>query len=91
MNVKNKDGMSKLVNNSGLRKISERVKKEVVTFEVNAVYGVLQVSRIIDRSERMVRELCARKVLKSHCDKRGYLITGWAIRDYCEGRCELQK
>lgn len=59
---------------------------DVVAFIENAAYTVEQVSKIIHRSTKTVRDMCRRKVIVARMDRGGYLITGWALRAYLENR-----
>jgi len=56
------------------------------TFAENAVYTVFDVSRIIHRHPKTVRSMCRSGRIRAVCDRGGYLITGWSLRAYLEGR-----
>ena len=56
------------------------------TFAENAAYTVGDVSRIIHRHPKTVRALCRSGRIRAVCDRGGYLITGWSLRAYLEGR-----
>lgn len=60
-----------------------------VPFIENAVYNTAQVARIIGRSVRCVRSLCASGAIRAQCDRAGFLITGWSLRNYLEHSCDL--
>jgi len=55
-------------------------------FRENAVYTTEEVADIIHRSVKTVRSLCKRGILRARCDRGGYLVSGWALRAYVEGR-----
>ena len=65
--------------------------RKIVAFVENAVYDVNQTAAILGRSERYVRAICNRGLIRCCKARGGYSITGWAIRAYAEGRCELEK
>ena len=65
---------------------------EAVCFYENAVYTADQVADIIHRHPKTVRDLCRRGIIRARLDRGGYVITGWAIRDYAENRvCVSEK
>ena len=66
-----------------------RDPSEVVPFIDNAVYNTREAARIIQRSERVVRRLCRLGVLAAQADHGGYFITGWRLRAYLDGRCDV--
>lgn len=55
-------------------------------FIEDAVYSVDEVAKILNRNPRTVRDLCRRKLLSARSNGRGYLIGGWAIKEYVSGR-----
>lgn len=55
-------------------------------FIENACYTVEQVSEIIHRHPKTVRDMCKRGVIVARLDRGGYLITGWQLRAYLENR-----
>lgn len=57
------------------------------TFVENGVYSTRDVSEIINRSEKTVRQLCRRGDISARLDRGGYLILGSSLRAYLEGRC----
>lgn len=59
---------------------------DVIQFHENACYTVEHVAKIIHRSHKTVRSMCRRKIIVARMDRGGYLITGWALRAYLEGR-----
>lgn len=60
--------------------------KDVITFSENAIYSTEMAAKIMHRSPKTVRALCKRGCIRSQMDRGGYLITGWAIREYAENR-----
>lgn len=64
--------------------------RKVVPFVENALYDVKQVAAIMGRSQKYVRNICHRGVILCKRERGGYTISGWAIRQYAEGRCELE-
>ncbi len=65
--------------------------RKVVPFVENAIYDVVQTAEICHRSTRVIRALCNTGRLRARRDRGGFLITGYAIRDYVECRCELKQ
>ncbi len=64
-------------------------KATPVMFFENAVYGTAAAAEILGRCDKTIRKLCDSGRLKGVKDKRGWLISGWSIREYVEGRCTL--
>lgn len=65
-----------------------------VPFRENEVYTTEMAAAILHRSEKTVRSMCKRGIIRAQQDRGGYFITGWAIREYAEGRYvveDLQK
>lgn len=60
-----------------------------VQFVENAVYNSEQAAAIIGRSVETIRALCRSGDIRARLDRAGFLITGWAIRNYVECRCDL--
>ena len=60
-----------------------------VPFDLNVIYNVDDVARILDMHPQTVRQLCKSRRILSVSGRSGYRITGWQIRDYAEGRCVL--
>lgn len=65
------------------------VGRKVVPFIENACYDVKQVARILNRSEKYVRNACNQQLIHARKERAGYLISGWQIRQFIEGRCEI--
>ena len=61
-----------------------------IPFELNVIYNVDDVARILDMHPQTVRALCKNGRIPSAVARGGYRVTGWQIRDYCEGRCNLK-
>lgn len=61
-------------------------KFNVVPFLENAVYTTEQAAAILQRCPKTIRFLCRRGSIRSRIDRGGYLITGWALREYLENR-----
>ena len=59
---------------------------EPVRFHENCCYTVEQVSEIIHRHPKTIRQMCKRGVIAARCDRGGFMITGWALRAYLECR-----
>ena len=59
--------------------------KSVPFFE-NEVYTTERAAAILHRCPKTVRELCKSGAIRARRDRGGYMITGWAIREYAEGR-----
>lgn len=64
--------------------------RKIVPFVENALYDVKQVAAIMGRSQKYVRNICHRGVIRCRRERGGYTISGWAIRQYAEGCCELE-
>ena len=63
---------------------------EVIQFFENAVYTTKQAAKILQRNPKTIREMCSRGRIPAKMDRGGYMITGWAIRAYAEGRLEVR-
>ena len=63
---------------------------EVIPFYENAVYTTKQAAKILQRNTKTIREMCSRGRIPARMDRGGYMITGWAIRAYAEGRLEVR-
>lgn len=61
-------------------------KFESVPFRENEIYTTEMAGKILHRHPKTVREMCKRGILRARLDRGGYIITGWAIREYAEGR-----
>ncbi len=57
-----------------------------VPFQENEIYTVERTAAILHRCTKTVRDMCKRGVIRAQLDRGGYLITGWAIREYAENR-----
>ena len=60
-----------------------------IPFELNVIYTVPEVAKILKMHEQTVRSLCKSGRLRAQLARGGYRITGWQIRDYAENRCTL--
>ena len=65
------------------------VKFNSVPFQENEIYTTEMAAAILHRCPKNIRDLCKRGVILSRKDRGGYLITGWAIRAYAEGRISV--
>ena len=61
-------------------------KYESVPFRENEIYTTERAAAILHRCPKTIRALCKRGVIRSRLDRGGYVITGWAIREYAENR-----
>lgn len=57
-----------------------------VPFRENEIYNIEMAAAILHRCPKTVRAMCKRGVIRARLDRGGYMITGWAIRDYAENR-----
>jgi hypothetical protein len=57
-----------------------------VTFNENEIYTTEMAAEILHRCPKTVRDMCRRGVIRARRDRGGYIITGWAIREYAENR-----
>lgn len=62
-----------------------------VPFRENEIYTVDMAAEILHRCPKTVRSLCRRGVIRSRQDRGGYIITGWAIREYAENRLPVNQ
>lgn len=62
-----------------------------ITFHENAVYNTDMAAKILRRSPKTVRALCRRGLIVSRCDRGGFLMTGWSIRNYLENKRDLER
>ena len=69
------------------KKENSNLQDEKRRFFVDAIYNTQEVARILRRTEKTVRTMCRTGQIRCRIDHGGYLITGWAIRDFAEGRC----
>lgn len=58
-----------------------------VKFDVNAVYRLNEAAEIIRRHPDTIKKAARLGRIRHRFDSAGYLFTGWALRDYSEGRC----
>lgn len=56
------------------------------TFELNACYTVRQAAEILQLHPKTVLRLCSNRRIQAASHPGGYRITGFAIKEYCEGR-----
>lgn len=71
-----------------MKKAKNKKALEPVAFSVDKIYNCKEAARILRRTEQTIRRLCELQRLKHTKDGAGFLIGGWAIRDYCEMRSE---
>ena len=57
-----------------------------IPFMENVIYTVDMAARILHRCPKTIRRMCQDGVIRARLDRGGYLITGWAIREYAENR-----
>lgn len=57
-----------------------------VPFLENQIYTTEMAAKILHRCPKTVRDMCRRGVIRARLDRGGYIITGWAIREYAENR-----
>ena len=62
-----------------------------VPFDLNVIYNVDDVARILDMHPQTIRQLCRSKRILAVSGRSGYRITGWSIRNYAENRCVLKE
>lgn len=62
-------------------------KFESVPFQENEIYTTERAAAILHRCPKTIRDMCKRGVIRARRDRGGYVITGWAIREYAENRC----
>lgn len=93
MNVEEQD----LIDNVTRKTLRKRKKEnsnlqdEQRRFFVDAIYNTQEVARILRRTEKTVRTLCRTGQIRCRIDHGGYLVSGWAIRDFAEGRCSINE
>ena len=68
----------------------EMCGRKIVVFQENACYDVKQAARILGRSIRYVRNACRSGNIRARQERGGFLISGWQIRAFIEGRCEIE-
>lgn len=61
-----------------------------VTFLDDAVYSAEEVAKILNRDVRTIRKLCRKKLIACRASGGGYLIGGWAVKDYVSGRLVIE-
>lgn len=61
--------------------------KKPVNYDVNANYTLREAAGILRRSSDFVRKLAQNGRIEYRLDSAGYLFTGWALKNYSEGRC----
>lgn len=62
-----------------------------IPFRENEIYTTEMAAAILHRCPKTVREMCRRGVIRARLDRGGYMITGWAIREYAENRCVVNE
>ena len=63
-----------------------------VPFRENEIYTTEMAAAILHRCPKTVRDMCRCGVIRARLDRGGYIITGWAIREYAENRiCVTEK
>ena len=74
-----------------MENIMDKNSIEPIRFYENCCYNVDQVSQIINRHPKTIRQMCRRGVIAARCDRGGYMITGWSLRAYLECRNVCEK
>ena len=64
--------------------------RKVIPFLENACYDVKQAARILGKSIRYVRSACRTGRIRARQERGGFLISGWQLRAFIEGRCDLE-
>lgn len=64
--------------------------RKIIEFQENACYDVKQAARILGKSIRYVRSACRAGHIRARQERGGFLISGWQLRAFIEGRCDLE-
>lgn len=72
-----------------MRTVVGTTLEKPVTYVENAIYNSSQVSRILGRSTKCVRNLCRSGRIRAKLDRCGFMILGSAITEYLNSSCDF--
>ena len=69
--------------------MANKNQAKIPRLELSSIYSVVEVALMLKRTVPVVRNLCNRGEIRAQKDGKGWMIGGWAVRDYVSGVRDL--